>query len=409
MRKINLGVIGFGGRGGHVASQGMKMTDGMLDIVAAVETDKGIYEQSCSEYGVRPRLYASVEDMLKGERLDAALIGTPNQFHLENLKAFEGMSIPIFMEKPLDSTFERICEVVRFSERYKGSIMVGHCMRYAPILAKAKNMLVSGAIGKICSARFVQNCHYGNGGYHNWRRSKGKSGTWFLEKATHDLDIMNWLLEAKPAKVMAIAKLQAFGGDKPNDLKCAECDEQMSCPESMRNIFYRNESHIVDEMKGRDVNALCAYAKEVDTPDNEICLLHFDNGLFGSYAENFFSPRSYHHRIYEITGTLGMMEIDLGEYNGKLMVAHRFGNPNDREEHKFDYLMRNHYNGDGEMVKHFYQVAIGKERPHTTVKQAFMAELGGHAAVVSAERDEYISTKSLVPADLQNVFQEKLF
>ncbi|MBI4027454.1 MAG: hypothetical protein HY360_20885 [Verrucomicrobia bacterium] len=67
--------------------------------------------------------------------------------------------------------------------------------------------------------RAIRNCHYGNGGYHNWRRKKGNSGTWFIEKATHDFDVMNWLVDATPATIAAVSRLQAFGGDKPADLR----------------------------------------------------------------------------------------------------------------------------------------------------------------------------------------------
>jgi len=406
MKKIKLGVIGLG-RGGHVAHQITQITEGRIEIGAVVDISNENYQSACKEYHIKPVCYSSVDEMLKKEKPDAALIGTPNEFHLQNLESFRGMNIPLLLEKPLDSTFEKICGVVRFAATYKAPILVGHCMRYAPILRCAKEIIQSGGIGKICSTRFTQNCHYGNLMYHNWRRNREKSGTMFLEKATHDIDIMQWLIEAKPVTVMAAARLQAYGGNESNDLRCSTCEKKLSCPENYQAILHRWGIQIPDEAKSRQ--DFCSFARETDTPDNEVCLIQFDNNTFGTYTECFFTPRSYHHRVYEVHGTLGAMEIDLGETEGEILLCKRYGSNKDDVTFRFDYLGRNHYNGDGEMARHFYQVICGNEKPHSTVKQAFMAELTGYAAVKSSLVNENLKAADLVPEDLKSILKETLF
>ena len=395
-----IGVIGWGGRGGHVANTAHHATGGLIVPVACVEPFDEAYDRGCRDWGFTPNRYESVEQMLHAETLDGAIIASPNFCHLEHLRPFAPAEIPLLLEKPLDSTFEKICDVLRFARRYKASILVGHCMRFAPILNEAKKILDRGQIGRICSVRFVQNCHYGNGGYHGWRRRKETSGTWLIEKATHDFDVMFWLIAATPRSVTAVQKLQAFGGDKPDDLRCRDCPERVTCPESVQNIAYRNGQ--VEELKNTD--DLCAFAGEVDTPDNDVCLFQLDNGVFGTYAQWFFSPRSYRHRIYEIHGTEGAMEIDMGaEHGGRILLCPRFGTPDDAMEYKFDYLGRNHYNGDGPMTQHFYHVIRGQAQPHATVEQAFVAELMGYAAIRAAENQQWVSLRELLPDDVADV------
>ncbi|MCF7837219.1 MAG: Gfo/Idh/MocA family oxidoreductase [Candidatus Marinimicrobia bacterium] len=405
---MKLGVVGWSGRPRGVAGEIHQQSGGLVELTACVEPFDDKYEKGC-ELGVRPRRYRTVAEMVAQEQLDGAVIGSPNHCHLEHLQGFAGLSIPILIEKPLDSTFDKICEVVRFAQGYPGKILVGHCMRYAPILRAAKKMLDRGDIGSICSTRFVQNCHYGNGGYHNWRRRKELSGTWLLEKATHDFDILLWLLEDVPVRVAATQKLQAFGGDKPNDLRCRTCAERTTCPESMQNILYRN-GHFAMEELSRVKNDLCVYAREADTPDNDLCLFEFANGVFGTYHQWFFSPRAYHHRVYEIHGTEGAMEINLGEqFGGHILVCPRYGMVHDQQKYDFDYLGRNHYNGDGFMAKHFYLVMRGAEEPFSTVDQAFAAELLGYAGIQAAAEGGFVNPADLLPPDLSRIIDNPLW
>ena len=416
-----IGLIGFGEMGKRLVSELNVKSIGMVDIEAVVEPDDKKYDQGSEWIRKKPKRYLEVKTMLDDEKnkkiraLDGVMIASPNGCHLENLKYFEGYDIPIMLEKPLDSTFEKICNIVRFAEKYKNRILVDHVMRYAPILAKAKELLEAGAIGKICSANFVQSCFYGNHMYRNFRRTMQGGGGMFIEKATHDFDIMLYMTSAKPVSVAAIAKRQAYGGDKPDDLVCSKCDEKFTCKESRYNALYRFGDHDAynnpprpgdhDAMEVEASHELCIFAKSVDVPDNETSMIEFDNGIFGTYSQCFFTPSSYDTRVYELIGLEGVMRIDLsiiGDHNkGKIIVCRRFGTPGDIDEFGFDYLNRIHYNGGGVIARHFYEMLTGNVEPFTTVKQAFLAELIGYAANMAAKDKRIVNVCELVPDDLK--------
>jgi len=406
--KLNLGVVGWNGRGGTVAQIGHDALGGMLLPVACVEPSDEQFAQACRRYELQPRRYHTVKEMLAKEQLDGAMIASPNQFHLENLQDFHGSRLPILLEKPLDSQWERICDVVRFAAKYDAPILVGHCMRFAPILTEAKKMIQRGDLGAVCSVRFVQHCHYGNGMFHNWRRQRALSGGNFIEKATHDFDIMLWFLEAWPETVAAFGGLQAFGGKQPAKLRCRDCAERLTCTESIQNTRWRSGNHKVEELE--HASDLCVFSSAVDAHDNEHALIRFSNGTFGTYVQWFFSPRSYHHRIYEVQGTAGALEVDLGaEFGGRILFCPRYGTYADRQEFKFDYLGRNHYNGDGEMMKHFYQVMRGEAQPAATVAQAFAAEILGYAANASVADKQYTNVRQMLPKDLAGLYAQPVY
>lgn len=407
METVNIGIVGFGGRGGHVGYTAETVTGGLMKTVAVVEPSTERYEKACVDYRCNPKRYNTPREMVSKEKIDVVIIGSPNEYHLENLMEMEGLKIPVFIEKPLDSTWEKINELVRFTKRYAAPVMVGHCMRYAPIIQKSKELIKQGAIGRICSARFVQNCHYGNIMFHGWRRERKRAGTQMIEKATHDIDVMQWLLEAKPVSVFASSKRMVFGGDKRPELHCRNCHERLTCPESMTNIMHR-WTNSFEEMKNMD--DLCVFSSVVDTPDDEICLIQFDNGIHGTYTHAFYTPRSFHHRDYQIIGNLGAIDIDLGdEFGGKILVAERYGTHADKAVHNFDYLMRNHYNGDGFMTQHLYEVASGKAKPQTTIEQAYLAEAVGYAAIQSAEKEAVVYLKDIIPDDLSDILKKNIF
>ena len=406
MKDKRIGIVGFGIMGRHLGRELQLATGGLAKVVAVFEPSNEKFRESCQFIGYEPLRCDTVADMLQ-HGLDGIAIASPNHCHLENLKEFAESSLPLLLEKPLDSSFEKICVVLRFSEEYPGPIVVDHVMRYAPIVAKAKELIDSGTIGRICSVSFVQNCFYGNSMYHNFRRTMAGGGGMFIEKATHDFDIMMYLLESKPVKVSAVAKMQAYGGDKPDDLHCPDCEERLACKESVNNIHYRYGSNEVMEVKGSD--DLCVYAKTVDVPDNEVCMVEFENGTFGTYAQCFFSPSSYTTREYEILGLDGVMRISFslaGTHNkGRILICQRFGTPEDATTYEFDYRERIHYNGGGAVAAHFCRVIDGAEAPFTTVRQAFLAEVLGFAATLAAQRGEFVYPEKVLPADLRSLWR----
>lgn len=408
MKELKVGIIGFGNMGAHLGLALSHATGGLVTVDGVVDPDDEKYRRNCEFIGNKPRRCATIAE-LREMPLDGIIVASPNHCHLENIQELQGLSTPLLLEKPLDANFDKICDVLRFSEEYPGPIIVDHVMRYAPIISQAKELVDSGAIGQICSVSFVQNCFYGNSMYHCFRRTMAGSGGMFIEKATHDLDIMHYIVGARASRVAAVARRQAFGGNKPNDLHCRECDERFTCPESSNNTQYRYGN--TDKMFEQGwANDMCVYAEEVDVPDNEVCMIEFDNGTFGTYTQCFFSPVSYTTREYEITGLEGILRLSLtiqGDHNkGRILHCRRFGTPEDSTVYEFDYRKRIHYNGGGAVARHFCQLMTGEAEPFTTVRQAFAAEVLGQAATLAAQRGEFVVPQELLPDDLQGLWEE---
>ena len=405
--ELKIGIIGFGEMGKRHALEYHHATNGKMNFVAVVEPEGDRYEEGCKWYGKRPRRYLGVKEMLDKETLDGLIIASPNGFHYENLKTCMAANLPLLLEKPLESSFGKICEIVRLAHTYKSPIMVDHVMRYAPIIQKAKEIITAGNIGKVCSFNFVQ-YHGGEALFTTFRRTMAGGGGQLIEKATHDLDVAFYLCSAAPRKVTGICRLQKFGGDKPKDLTCASCDD-FKCANRLC-VGKSSNAAVKDIDLSHD---LCSFSKAVDVYDNEICMVECTNNVFGVYSHCFFVNNHFSRR-YEIIGTEGMLYIELTLreklYNcdGRITVSRSSALQQfpGIEEYKFNYEGRIHYNGGPVAGRHFYDMIQGKAKPFTNIEDAFAAEMVGIAAMKSSGEHRQIDIEQdIVPKDLQPTFR----
>jgi len=388
----NIVIVGFGGMGKRHGLDMEKISGRRIRVAGVFEPDDVKYAQGCEWLKPGPRRFTSIDRMLAELCPDGAIIASPNSRHWECLRHFAGKNIPLIVEKPLDSTMENIFEIVRFAAAYPAPIMVHHVMRYAPIVMKAKQLMEQKSLGKVCSFQFQQTTYGGH--FHNFRRTMAGGGGQLLEKATHDFDVLLHLMQSCPKRVTAICKQQYFGGDRPDDLHCSNCAESPLCLEKSDN----------------PQDDLCSFAKCVDVPDNELCMIELDNGVFGSYANTYFVWGGYFFsRVYQVIGTEAVMRIcftmphpEKDHYDGKIEV---YGNKGWYEKYEFDYEKRIHYNGSPRVVAHFLDLMEGKAaKSCSPVDEAFAAELIAIAAYESNRKGTFVNVMDLLPDDIKPLF-----
>lgn len=50
-------------------------------------------------------------------------------------------------------------------------------------------------------------------------------------KGTHTIDLVNWLVDDSPVRVMSSMGLDFYGGNEPNDKRCRDCEKRDTCPD----------------------------------------------------------------------------------------------------------------------------------------------------------------------------------
>jgi UDP-2-acetamido-3-amino-2,3-dideoxy-glucuronate N-acetyltransferase len=146
----------------------------------------------------------SFKQALKHPAVKAVVIATPAATHYNLIKEALLAGKDVFVEKPLALTVNEGEELVELAKKKKAILMVGHILQYHPAIKKIKELISSGAIGKV---QYI----YSN------RLNIGKLRTeenilWSF--APHDISIILSLLGEEPVKV------SAFGGSYLNKGVC---------------------------------------------------------------------------------------------------------------------------------------------------------------------------------------------
>jgi predicted dehydrogenase len=131
-------------------------------------------QEVADKFGV-PR-YASLAELFEADRPDGVILATPNQLHVDGGLECVAEGVPVIVEKPIGDTVEGATRLVEAAEAAGVPLLTGHHRNYSPIMAKAREIVQSGALGPIVAvvgtAMFYKPDDYFDTG-DGWRRRPG--------------------------------------------------------------------------------------------------------------------------------------------------------------------------------------------------------------------------------------------
>ncbi len=240
--------------------------------------------------------YTSLEEMLSNSELDIVIVCTPSGDHLDSgLKAMRYKK-HVIIEKPLETTIEKIDELINFSVEQNIKLTCIFQSRFTEAARELKKAVEQERFGKITMAdaivKWYRTQEYYDSG--KWR------GTWNLDgggalmnQSIHAIDLLQWLI-GKPKYVQAIAA--TLGHER------------------------------------------------IEVEDTAAAVLKFKNGAIGTIQGTTAAYPGFRKRI-EINGTHGsvVMEDDFftkwtfkEETPDDEMIRYKYGEPNAPSETAFD-------------------------------------------------------------------------
>ncbi len=285
---ISLGILGCGNRGLYVGSLFAKNEYARIAALCDIFDDR--LEEARKKYS-GARIYRDYKELLASD-IDAVLIATPAYLHPEHFEAAVAARKHIFMEKPVAVDAEG-CKRVReaaFRADPQRRITVDFQQRYGKDYRRAHQLVRSGELGRIL---MVRASWFGGGpplktGHppeqervRNWFFYRELSGDILVEQDCHNIDVVNWFLDAHPVRVTGYGsrKLRFYG-----------------------NIF-----------------------------DNVACTFEFADGTLFSYAANQFRTPGYQDVSETFICEFGTLTTSRQGY-----AIYRQGRPVERVETKYD-------------------------------------------------------------------------
>ena len=205
MKKLRIGIIGMGQRtcfhGGCVfVGEEEVQIAGICDNKAdRLEYAEKMYRE---QFGYEVPGYLDYKRMYKDAELDGVFISSPNYIHKEmTIDALES-GLPVLCEKPMELTLARSDEMIDAARRTGQLLGLGMQMHYRRRYHKVKEIINSGAIGKVAQIW----CTEYRPPYiamKDWVWDSKKSGGAIHEKNCHHYDIMNMWVQSKPTTVYA--------------------------------------------------------------------------------------------------------------------------------------------------------------------------------------------------------------
>ncbi len=344
----NVAIIGAGKRMKDVVPLILKKEGFVLKAICDndIETAKERFKEFDGvEY------FTDVNEMLESGNFDGVFIGSRCSSHTDYATLCAKKNIPIFLEKPVCINSEQLKRLEEISEEYDKKVVVSFPLRKSAIVLKVKEIIESGKLGKIQHVQAWNNVFYGRGYYHYWYKDEKETGGLFLQKATHDIDYINFLLDdRKPVRLCAMESKQIYKGNMPKNLHCKDCDKQDICPESSKNVATYGENYEIN------FDAFtCAFAEDTGNHDSGTTIIMYDDGMHAVYSQNFIVRKDAGKRGARLVGYYGTVEFDFGKSSIDV-----FYHLEDKKEHYDIDTNGIHFGGDARLVDNFADVIMGK-------------------------------------------------
>jgi myo-inositol 2-dehydrogenase / D-chiro-inositol 1-dehydrogenase len=230
---VQLGIIGCGGRGTHVATSFVNNT--ATRVVAIAELFEDRLEEGKKHFDdlSRAKQFPSLKAsncflgsraylrLLESKDVEAVLIATPPFLHPEHLKASVEAAKHIYCEKPVAVDVHG-CQQVIWAGQKAGnrlSLAVGFQIRHATPYVEMVRRIHEGAIGEIVMGQ----AYYFTSALNlppfpkalpeelrlrHWVHDRVLSGDILVEQGIHVVDICNWVMKSHPVKATG------YGGPK---------------------------------------------------------------------------------------------------------------------------------------------------------------------------------------------------
>jgi predicted dehydrogenase len=289
---LNVGLIGTGGRCRHLLKSLVKIPGVRVTAISDVRDDaiKATREQLGKGELIVTKQY---DELLNRKDIDAVLIASPDHWHVPMTVDACAASKDVYVEKPLTHELAEGQAVIDAQNKHKRIVQVGTQQRSMPHIAKAREIVQAGGIGKVVKVHMTWNRNTDR--VRRFKDSldpKGVDWKAFLGKARQqpydEYRMRNWRW------------FWDFGGGLFTDLMVHWID----VAHWVLNVDHPEKAVSIGEF---------AVAKDVwETPDTVQTVLSYKDGIQMHFEGTFANAREGAHIVF--MGTEANMYVDRGAY-----------------------------------------------------------------------------------------------
>ena len=243
--RLSYGLIGSGGRGRYLNTMFQKLG---AQCVACCDVYEPYLQKALTD-SAGAKGYADYRELLQQSGLDAVIIATPDHQHYPNLAAALDAKKDVYLEKPMSHSIGESAKMVAAVRKTKQIVQVGMQRRSAEPILKGKQIVDSGALGKITMVKPQWNWNIAKelnnnplDGKLDWQRFLGPardhalqpmrfrswryfwdySGGNMTDQGTHLMDVVQWFTNSgPPVSALSYGQVAKMAGSETPDVFCA--------------------------------------------------------------------------------------------------------------------------------------------------------------------------------------------
>ena len=223
MKKYNWAILGTGNIGGEMATA-LNEVNGEIYAVCDINLEKA---QAFADKFHVSNVYNDADKMIANPEIDIIYISTPHNLHYEFLLKAVKNGKHVFCEKAITVNAKQLDEVVAIAKEKNLVVTEGMTMYHMPLYKKLKEIVDSGAIGKV---KMVQ-VNFGSCKEYDVKNrffSKELAGGALLDIGVYATSFARYFLESKPNVILTTAKYFETGVDEQSGIIMKNDRDQMA-------------------------------------------------------------------------------------------------------------------------------------------------------------------------------------
>lgn len=399
MKKIRIGLIGYGNRGRLYCSFIKDLAD-KVELVAVCDLRAKELHDSIKSLNVS-KIYDNDVDFFKAKLdLDLLLICSMDQYHFTHAKQALELGYNLLLEKPISNNLKEVHILNELAQKKNLKVIITYVLRYAIFYKMIKDIIDSGEIGQVININTTENVAYWHQAHSyvrgNWKNSE-ETGPMILTKCSHDLDLIYWLMGKNVSRISSFGDLTYLKKENaPKDAGefCEDCKIKDSCAFNAYR-FYLNNKEWLRPMVGDDLSdekiiaylhhceySRCVFKCQNNVVDHQIVNIEFEDKTTASHTMNAYTR--YCYRDIKIMGSKGCIE---GNFEEKKFKVYHFVDHFEKEINVCDYTndFVGHGGGDRVMFNELIEYLLSNKKANslTTIQESVMSHEMAFAAETS--------------------------